>query len=98
MAQEIDITGKKALTRAFNADESLLAGKSMEDILSFLTKQIAGILDRNPAQLMSILYRIDVREPDVKAAIATAPSGKLPTQLATLIIERQLEKLKYRNQ
>ncbi|MEM8488141.1 MAG: hypothetical protein AAF564_21505 [Bacteroidota bacterium] len=96
MAQEIDRTGQRALIRAFDADESQLVGKSIDEIRSFLINHITRLLDQNPAHLMSILYRIDVREPDVKAAIATAPTGELPAQLATLIIDRQLEKLKYR--
>lgn len=96
ISSEIDGTGKKALTRAFNTDEALLAGKSMEDVSAFLIKHIIHLLDHNPGHLMSILYRIDVREADVKSAFATTPPAELPAQLAALIISRQLEKLQYR--
>ncbi len=96
MAPEIDATSRRTLTRAFQTEDAVLAGKSMAEVHAFLTEQIARVLDRNPAQLMSILYRIDVREHNVKTAIATAPAGELAARLATLIINRQLEKLKYR--
>ena len=96
MDGQIDDIGKKALTRAFNTDEAHLAGKTMADIRSFLKTHITQMLDQNPGHLMSILYRIDVRERDVKAAFTNTPPGELAEHLAVLIIDRQLEKLKYR--
>ncbi len=84
-----------SLSSAFGAKEDI-AAHEITDIKAFLVTQISMLLDKNPGRLMSILYRIDVWEHHVKHAFETAPHGLLAAKLADLIIDRQLQKQKYR--
>ena len=72
------------------------ASLTLDDVRRWVAGQIAHLLNRNPALLMSALYRIDVPERSVKQAFAQAPPESLPDVLADLAIQRQLEKLRYR--
>lgn len=85
----------KALSSVFDIDEDV-SPSEVTDIKAFLVQQITRLLDNNPGKLMSILYRIDVLEHHVKNAFETAPNGELASTLADLIIDRQLQKQKYR--
>jgi hypothetical protein len=58
-----------------------------------LRAQISKMLERRPEALMQLLYRIDVNEQKVKAAVAAIPGIDLPSTLTELIIERQLQKM-----
>lgn len=69
---------------------------TLDDVRRFLIPKIADLLDRNPALLLHILYRVDVAERDVKRVFAEASPSDLPPHLADLLIERQLLKLKTR--
>lgn len=58
-----------------------------------LRAQISKMLERRPEALMQLLYRIDVNEQKVKAAVAAIPGIDFPSALTELIIERQLQKM-----
>ena len=74
----------------------LLPSASMEEVRTFLEGKLTALLSTNPILLMSLLYQIDVPEKEVKAAFLQAPSGELAGELADLIIERQLQKVRIR--
>ncbi len=65
---------------------------TLEEVRRFVAEHVARLLDRNPELLMSILYRIDVAEEEVRSVLARARREDIPQQLADLIVERQLEK------
>ncbi len=65
---------------------------TLEQVRQFLIEQISVLLDRNPALLMSILYRIDVAERDVMQALTASPPEAIPGKLAELMLARQLQK------
>lgn len=65
----------------------------LDAVRRFLVARVAELLDRNPAMLMSILYRVDVAERDVKRVLAEGSPEAIPGELADLLIERQLQKL-----
>lgn len=69
---------------------------TLDDVRRYLTGRIAELLERRPALLMSLLYRIDVAERDVQQALRAAPPGALPGALADLVLARQLQKLETR--
>lgn len=97
----MDRTALVTLSRAFDLaplDQRLDAGEqvSMDEVRAYLVAHIRRLLDRNPALLMSILYRIDVPERDVKATFAGCSPPEVPERLADLIIERQLQKVALR--
>lgn len=68
----------------------------MEALRQYLTARIQAMLDRQPALLMSLLYRIDVAERAVKAALTQPDHRAIAATLADLCIERQLQKLRTR--
>ena len=83
-----------ALTTAFALPED--ASASLGALRRLLTAKIAELLDRNPAWLMHVLYRVDVAEARVKAVFAEAAPDEIAPRLADLLIERQLQKIEYR--
>jgi hypothetical protein len=88
-----------ALVRAFAPDAP--AGpeiQSLEQVRAFLVTKIRRLLDRNVAMLMSILYRVDVAEADVMRVLAEAAPDDVAVELADLMIERQLLKVRIRRQ
>ncbi len=60
---------------------------------AWLTERVAYLLETRPALLLSHLYRVDVRERDVRAALA-APD---PTAaVVQALLDREAEKARYR--
>lgn len=74
--------------------ESVEAPLTLEAVRAYLEGHVARLLDRNPALLMSILYRVDVAERDVQRVLRTSPT--VAADLADLLLERQLEKVRLR--
>lgn len=69
---------------------------TLEQVRSFVAAHVTRLLDQNPGMLMSILYRIDVAEASVKHVFESEPPSAIVDRLTTLIIERQLEKVRHR--
>lgn len=67
-----------------------------ENLKVQLTEKLVYMLHYEMEKLMGILYRIDVREKDVKAAFAQNNPKLIAPLLATAIIERELEKAQSR--
>lgn len=70
---------------------------SLEELKAFLVPRISALLDKNPGYLMSILYRIDVDEEKVKRVLNDCPFEDIASQLAELMIDRELQKIKTRH-
>lgn len=72
--------------------------EKFEEFRNYLISKITDIYEHNYNALINILYRIDVSE----AKLANLFSGKnrdnIPERLADLIIERQLQKIRFRQQ
>ena len=64
---------------------------SEQEVLELLRKQLAFLLENRRDWLLGKLYRLDVRERDIKAALA-APNTDVATELARLIVARQAER------
>ena len=71
---------------------------SAEDLENNLTVFINDLINKDFNKLVNLLYRIDISEQKLKIALQnedkTISSGKT---IARLIIERQLQKLEFRN-
>lgn len=93
-AASLPLDAATALTTAFGLPED--ATRSLDALRRFLTEKIVELLDRNPAWLMHVLYRVDVAEPRVKAVFAEAAPDEIAPRLADLLIERQLQKIELR--
>ena len=61
-------------------------------IKEFLSKRIVELMTKNQERFFNTLYRIDVSEKKVAAVLNS--SKNIPDDLADLIIERQLLRLK----
>jgi hypothetical protein len=66
---------------------------SYSELIDALADRIGEMLYENPDFLMSMLYRLDIREDKLKMAISP-DSTELPQfQIAKLIVERQVERM-----
>ena len=70
-----------------------LGDRSFDDaeVEAIVSHQVAHLLATRRDWLLGKLYRLDVRETDIKAALAQAEAD-VPTALARLIVERQRER------
>lgn len=66
-----------------------------EQLLQALTERIAYMLDHDFELLMHIFYRLDLNEQKVSEAL-TGGSDAPAFQLASLVIERELQKIETR--
>jgi hypothetical protein len=70
---------------------------NLEQLKKYLTSRIIELLDRNYEKLLNILYRIDINEDKLNDLFGSKNRDYIPEHLAELIIERQLQKIKFRN-
>lgn len=64
---------------------------SEEEIVNILRQQVAYLLDNKRDWLLGKLYRLDIREHDIKVAL-NSPHEAPSTALAKLILARQQER------
>ena len=81
----------------FSIDKSNLLVKKdyseeLKIIKEFLSKRIVQLMEKNQERFFNTLYRIDVHESKVAQILNT--SQNIPDDLADLIIERQLQRIK----
>lgn len=69
---------------------------SLEDFRKYLTEKLKFLLDEKFDTLVNILYRIDISENKLSQLFFGNNRDSIPSVLADLIIERQLEKLRLR--
>ena len=71
--------------------------RSMEELKLFLSGYISHLISNNPDKLVSILSRVDVSEKMLKANLQNQDDNA-SSIMAQMIIERQIEKIKSREQ
>lgn len=69
---------------------------NMEDLEQYLTAEIVYMLQYEMEKLLSLLYRMDVKEQYVKAAFAQNDPKQIAPLLAKQIINRELQKIESR--
>jgi hypothetical protein len=69
---------------------------SLEEFKKYLTDKIKFLLDDKFDTLVNILYRIDISEKKLSQLFSGNNRNSIPSVLADLIIERQLQKIKLR--
>ena len=84
MPRDLPSTAPDAALATFGAD----APSDAEAMRAWLRARIAAMLDGDRARLMAVLYRIDVRERDVAAALAASDPA---SALADAVLERVAE-------
>ena len=66
------------------------------DAATLLAEKINELIKENFEKVVSLLYRIDVNENKLREVLRQSPGEDAGKLIATLIIERQLEKIKSR--
>ena len=87
---------QKEIVRMINAH--LLPETSMNIFREKLATYIAELIDNDFAKLINILYRLDISEQKLKTLLASSAEENADLLIADLIIERQLQKIKFRQQ
>jgi hypothetical protein len=70
---------------------------NLGELKKYLADRIAELLDSNYEKLINILYRIDISEEKLNGLFSGRNNEPIPGRLAELIIERQLQKINFRN-
>lgn len=99
------ITPKEVLVSAYKAFnqpvfESIINiddMSSFEELKKYLTEKISLMMDKNFDMLLSSLYRIDISEEKITSLFSASNREFIPEKLAELVIERQIQKIYYRN-
>lgn len=71
---------------------------SLEEIKEKLSAHINRLIQSNFEQLVNLLYRIDVSESKIKSLLEYQAGTNAGDIIANLVIERQLQKIKSREQ
>jgi hypothetical protein len=88
------------LVRAINESMAMVfqEGISLDELEMQLSVYINQLIQSDFQKLISLLYRIDVSEPKLKQLLQQNPEEEAGKIIAVLIIERQLQKIKTRQQ
>ena len=83
------------ITRDFEM-ESVKSGKKIteEELLRLLGDRIAWLIEYRMEYLLSLLYRLDVKEEQVDFALSPVCPDPANIALAKLVLERQKKRLK----
>lgn len=66
---------------------------SEQELLDLMAARIADMLEREPEQLMSMLYRLDVEERKIRPALLPGAAEPPHTALARLVLARQKQRI-----
>lgn len=70
---------------------------TLDEFKKYLSHRLADLLDNNFNLLINTLYRIDIDEIKLKKIFSSDSRVYIPDALAGLIIERQIQKIYWRN-
>lgn len=90
IAKEFSKDGTNSLIPFFDT-------KSQNEFKKYLTERLANLIDNNFELLVNTLYRIDVSEEKLSKLFSSDNREHIPSKLADLIIERQIQKIILRN-
>lgn len=84
-----------SLTEILNKDLGLVVSPqlSLEEIRNAVTNHVNYLINTDFEKLVSLLYRIDVSEPRMRALLQHKQGEDSAGHIADLIIERQLQKI-----
>ncbi len=70
--------------------------KTLNEFRIYLTKKLSKMLDDDYNGVINLLYRIDINEEELSKLFSSSSKDFIPAALADLIINRQIEKIKWR--
>ena len=90
----------ETLVREINKNMSIALSDeiSLDELQKQLGVYVNELIQSNFQKLIMLLYRIDVSEQKLKQLLQTPPQENAGDIIAALIIERQLQKIKSRQQ
>ena len=77
---------------------ALKANLSRDQIKERLTEYVNDLIDHHFSKLVNLLYKIDVSESRLKRLLDETSGNNAGSIIAELIIERQIQKIKSREQ
>jgi hypothetical protein len=83
---------------ADNLEVTIPNSASLDDLKIVLTSKFNELINSDFNHLIQLLYRIDVSEAKLKHALKENKGGDTAGLLADLVIERQLQKIKSRQE
>jgi hypothetical protein len=88
------------LALALNKDLQIALAEniSLEELKERLAEYINHLIDQDFQHLVLLLYRIDVSEKKLRGLLNQQPTADAGRMIADLIIERQLQKIKTRQE
>lgn len=89
---------QKLIKKDFLLENELPEVEGFDELRTHLTALINQLLDKDLNKLLLALYRIDIREEKIKNILAHAPADEMAPQIAELIIKKELQKVKTREQ
>lgn len=69
-----------------------------DELVEHVADHVRGVMAQNPEKLFQMFYLLDVSEAKVKTTIDNATGPAVYNDLAKLIIERELQRIKAREQ
>ncbi|MFI5211571.1 MAG: hypothetical protein ACHQIH_01705 [Ignavibacteria bacterium] len=82
------------ISRNFEVEKS--GELTIDTLVKMLSVRIRELLEKNLEKLVSIMYRIDLNQAKVDKIFENISKDEIAYQLAVLIIERQIEKIRTR--
>jgi len=79
-------------------DIDLQEGLSIDELKKIVAGYINPLISNNFNKLISILYRMDINEAKLRQLLHDNPAENAGMIIADLIIERQIQKIKTRNE
>jgi len=86
------------IQRELSNDFPVSAVHNREELLIRIADNINQLIEKDFSKLVMILYRLDISESKLKQSLKENSGENAGKLIATLIIERQLQKLKSRQQ
>jgi len=90
------IPEQEVLNEIFRAPEELL--RNDNDLFTRLSAAINSLIVHDFERLVSILYRLDINEAKLEYLLAQKTGENASDTIAALIVERQLQKIKSRQE
>ncbi|MBL0146102.1 MAG: hypothetical protein IPP48_10305 [Chitinophagaceae bacterium] len=84
------------LEKLFDVNINIPKQNSIDELIQNLSVEINELINTNFEKLISILYRMDVSEQKIKHLLAYNNRTNAGVIIATLMVERELQKIKSR--
>ncbi len=92
MESEVLKTTTELITRDFEIEQSSEDLVSEEQLLDMLAERIAFLIENRMEFLLSLMYRLDVNEAKVHAALSPFAPEPAHIGIAKLVLERQKQR------